>query len=482
MQLFNLLDPVIPFLGETYDVALNGLGRLIRSLINGVGIVGVGIILFSVILKLVVLPFDIYQRVTMRKQNIKMKENQDRLEKLQKQYANDKEMYNQKMMELYRESGISMFSSCLPMIISMVVFFVAINAFNAFSYYSNLQSYNKMVASYNGYLSEYTTNVDEATAEQIEIVLGDDGKPALVRVYNDAENVFVYCEVPYAEAVTTDKVAYVKGVSDKDRTYKIDVQKVYLNETLNEIIENLMNNYNTLNPDAPYTKEDACRKYFESNAQKRVKEVYDSEIQHETSFLWIKNIWKTDASYEHPVSSYSKFKKGISSAKIEVPGKNVKFGKISNYTNAYTKDNYNVVTAELTTEKSEPNGYFILIALSIGTVLLQQFVSMRSQKEQNKYSSVDGQGAANQKMMLVMMTVMFGIFAFMYSSSFSIYMIMSNVLSLLMTLIINKVVDGVFEKREAAALQSKYDKRFPNRRQEVEPKKNKEKKPTDKRR
>ena len=470
MQLFSLLDPVIPFLGETYDVALNGLGKLIKGLIDGIGIVGVGIILFSIILKLVVLPFDIYQRVTMRKQNIKMKENQARLEKLQKQYANDKAMYNQKMMELYKESGISMFSSCLPMIISMVVFIVAINAFNAFSYYSNLQSYNKMVESYNGYLSSYTTNVDEATAEQVEIVKDASGNPSFVRVYNNAENVFIYCEIPYAEKAAEDTVAYVKGVKDKQKTYKIDVEKVYLNATFNADIEALMNAYNAKHPDAPYTKEDACREYFESNAQKQVAKVYRAEIKDETGFLWIKNIWKTDASYEHPVSSYKKFKDGISSGKIEVPGKNVKFGKINNYTNAYTKDNYNVVTAELKEEKNEPNGYFILIALSIGTILLQQFISMRSQKEQNKFSSVDGQGAANQKMMLIVMTVMFGIFSFMYSSAFSIYMIMSNVLSLIMTLVINKIVDVVFEKREAAALQAKYDKRFPNRRQSTEDK------------
>ena len=83
MNFLNLLasDPVIPFLGRTYDISLNWLGHLIRVLIEGIGVVGIGIIVFSVILRLVVLPFDIYQRVTMRKQNIKMKENKDKMEK-----------------------------------------------------------------------------------------------------------------------------------------------------------------------------------------------------------------------------------------------------------------------------------------------------------------------------------------------------------------------------------------------------------------
>ena len=128
----------IAVFGGTYDVYLDWVGQIIKFLITSVGSVGVGIILFSLVLKIVVLPFDIYQRISMRKQNIKMKENQERMEKLQKQYANNKELYNQKVMEMYKESGISMFSSCLPMILSMVIFFVAIGAFNAYSQYSNI--------------------------------------------------------------------------------------------------------------------------------------------------------------------------------------------------------------------------------------------------------------------------------------------------------------------------------------------------------
>ena len=105
MELFNLLERALPEIGQTFNVSLNWIGELIRLLINGIGIVGVGIILFSLILKLIVLPCDIYQRVAMRKQNIKMEEQKERMEKLQKQYANDQEMYNQKVMEMYKENA-----------------------------------------------------------------------------------------------------------------------------------------------------------------------------------------------------------------------------------------------------------------------------------------------------------------------------------------------------------------------------------------
>ena len=161
MGIFNLLasDPVITFLGQTYNVSLNGIGKLINALISGIGIVGVGIIVFSLILKCIVLPFDVYQRISMRKQNIKMKENKEKLEKLQKQYANDKKMYSQKMMELQKEQGFSMLSSCLPMIISLIIFFVAIGAFNDYSAYANLQNYNLLVKAYNDALTPYCAEI-----------------------------------------------------------------------------------------------------------------------------------------------------------------------------------------------------------------------------------------------------------------------------------------------------------------------------------
>ena len=180
-------------------------------------------------------------------------------------------------------------------------------------------------------------------------------------------------------------------------------------------------------------------------------------MQPHTSFIWIKNIWTTDASYKHPVLNYSEFKQEASREKFKVNGEKVKYSNIASYTNAYGEDEYNLVTAKLETQKKAANGYFILIALSIGTILLQQFVAQRSQKAQNKYSSVDGQAASQQKMTMIIMTGMFAIFSFMYSSAFSIYMITSNVFSLLSTLIINKLVDVKMAKKEAAKEAKRYE-------------------------
>ena len=460
MELFNLLEKSIVIFGQHYDVSLNWIGQLIKWLIGGVGIVGVGIILFSLVLKLIVLPFDIYQRIAMRKQNIKMKEQQERMEKLQKQYANDKEKYNQKLMEMYKENGISMFSSCLPMIISMIIFIVAINAFNAYAQYSTIQNYNILVDSYTKKIESYCPDIveeniqfeiKEGTLESV-LVKDADGKNS------KEENTYFYYKAiigeTYDEALHT-KANMVQHVIDSKYELNpiIDTELVKKDAALMEKINALITD--TVN------EEQAMHDYFVSQAQEAVVTAYTTEVftEKNTKFLWVKNIWATDAAYKHPVLSYEEFEASAQRESFDVGGQKVSFGDIHSYTQVYGVDVYNVITAKLEPQKNEANGYFILIALSIGTILLQQFVSMRSQKEQQKYSTVDGQGASQQKMTLVIMTVMFAIFSFMYSSAFSIYMITGNLFSLLSTLIINKLVDKHMEKAEAVKTSAKLDNR-----------------------
>ena len=448
MQLFNLLEVTIPFFGDTFNVSLNWIGNLIRILISGVGSVGIGVILFSLILKLIVLPFDVYQRIGMRKQNQVMKENQVQMEKLQKQYANNKELYNQKVMELYKKSGFSMCSSCLPMILSLVIFIVAINAFNAFAQYSNVQNYNAMVKAYQGELKKYTATISEENLSLSENYF----------IVND-DNAYIYYKVAApenaAEMTYEQKAAYVESVKTKDIAYCVNVEKVKSNTEMWGAISATITEETT--------EDQAITSYFVGLGQKAVKAAYDDGVDGEkaikknTKFLWIKNVWAVDASYKHPVLKYSDFKAEAKQEKFKVDGSKIKYSKMVEHTEAYTEEAYDIITAELGTAKKAPNGYFVLIVLSIGTILLQQFVSMRSQKEQQKLSTVDGQGASQQKIMMVVMTGMFAIFSFMYSSAFSIYMITSNIFSLASTLVINKAVDAVAKKKEEKATAVKMD-------------------------
>ena len=73
-----------------------------------------------------------------------MEKMRPQLEKLQKQYANDKQAYNAKMMELYRKNGYSMLGPCLPMIVTLVIFIFVMSAFSSYSGYMNLHTYEQM--------------------------------------------------------------------------------------------------------------------------------------------------------------------------------------------------------------------------------------------------------------------------------------------------------------------------------------------------
>ena len=97
----------------------NFLVVIINWLINLTSSIAVGVILFTLILKLITLPFDFFSRVSMRKNSIKMEEMREDLEKLQKQYANDKNLYQQKMMALYKKNGYSAFGSCWLFLFSL---------------------------------------------------------------------------------------------------------------------------------------------------------------------------------------------------------------------------------------------------------------------------------------------------------------------------------------------------------------------------
>ena len=160
MNLFGILAKVATFALTDYDFNLNFIGDYIGWLIKITGSVGFGIILFTLTLRLIVLPFDIFSKIKTKKNAAKMEEMRPELEKLQKQYANDKNLYNQKMLALQKKNGYSPLSGCLPMILSLVIFIIAINAFRTYSAVSMANEYNDIISHYNSAVEDLTLNGD----------------------------------------------------------------------------------------------------------------------------------------------------------------------------------------------------------------------------------------------------------------------------------------------------------------------------------
>ena len=82
-----------------------------------VGNYGWSVVVFTLLIRMVMLPFDIKSKKSMRAMN----KIQPKVALLQKKYANDKDKLNLKLNELYRKEHVSPMASCLPMLITLPI-------------------------------------------------------------------------------------------------------------------------------------------------------------------------------------------------------------------------------------------------------------------------------------------------------------------------------------------------------------------------
>ncbi len=406
MNIFNLLTYTFidVFDGQLSNVPLSGVNSLVAKIIEYFsfgGSIAVGILLFSLLLKIIPLPLDIYSRASSKKSALKMEKMRPELEKLQKQYANNSQLYQQKVMALYKKEGYSQFAACLPTLLTLIFFIVVINAFTQYSTYTKIETFNQMAIAYSDSVrnNEYVEKLN-------------------------------YDEVEYKEVIEGVEVTKVKIEFNENGTktgYFFDDSQGEYNELV--IIP---------------AQDAAADKYFEVNK--------------DAKFLWVENIWIQDLpwkkafiSKEDYINSTFMYTKGCSSQEIKTGIKNEAV--------------YDIImgSSKLNEEKNKPNGYLILVVLSIGTMLLSQLIMTKSQKAQMELQTVDGmngQAAQTTKMMTWMMPIMFGVFSFMYTASFSLYLIVSTVFSTFSTLVINKIVEKSFEKKLIKEEEEKYNKRY----------------------
>lgn len=436
MNISDLLSVIVPFMGDLGSISAKyqWILNVITWFINLVADVGVGIMLFTLALKLITLPLDIFSRASMKKNALKMEMMRGDLEKLQKQYANNKQLYQQKMMALYKKNGYSAFSACLPTIVTLVFFFIVIGAFNSYSKQTDFQVFKDMGSAYDARLTQtienngnsvvYSEN-DECYLINLDFVLNEKG----YRNYFDViENMSATDENRYIlkSNLTPEEVEFVKtylDIKDENFTLNDDNRKANSVNFVKKVAEK-------------YEEE-----YILKDARKAAAETYEKNRSKSVVFPWVKNLWVVDSPFKPAIPTYTDLSTTL-------------YGKSGNP--AFTEEKYNELTADLGKYKQtgfgKGNGLYILVALSILTMLASTLIMNKTQKTQMELSTVDGangQAAMQQKMMTWMMPVMFGIFAFIYSAGFSIYMVTSSVLSTAFTLLINFCVEKSFKNKLA---------------------------------
>lgn len=542
MFLTNLLTAVtsiVPSIGEIANISVRyeWICKIIAAIIGFAKDVGLGIILFTIILKLITLAPDVWSRVSMKKNALKMEAMKEDLEKLQKQYAKNKDLYQQKMMALYKKNGYSAFSACLPTIITLVFFFIVIGAFNSYSQVSERDIFDGMRVAYNQSIENVAAE-ENSSVKKVETT--DDKGNVHVAYYLDYGNIFAKkgisgCFVVVGDDYAADRTkaadliaVYGKDIEKiirADGTFNPDYfefKKIIDNEVQSGLIKraeaaglkdalitagaisekegvyyimdetlfwetcpDLTAKYRVLkDKEKPEDKDETDyaaiienadfateKASFEAKAEaklteelfkiiesKEIEEVregarkaaaewYEGDGNNARSviFPWVKNIWAADCSWT-----------------TALPASNDELSKKINVTISET--DYEELTYNLGRYKEKGfkngNGWFILVALSILSMAGSTIIMNKTQKTQMQLSSVDGDNstaASTQKMMTWMMPIMFGIFSFIYSAAFSIYMVTNSLLSTGSTLLINLIVEKSFKKKIEKAEQEKME-------------------------
>ncbi|MDE7406169.1 MAG: YidC/Oxa1 family membrane protein insertase [Clostridiales bacterium] len=344
------------------------------------------IVVFTVLLKLVLSPLDFFQRYKMHKNQKITERLKPTMEKIQKQYGHDKQAFSQKQMELNRKEGYSYFSSCLPMIVTLVVFITLWISMQTIAEYMTFK--------------EYTTMYDEYRYVRCQIYDPDEEHNDLTEDQRKQYN-------SLAVQIGQD-VVYQMYYYGLDESYT----------------QKLMDNaeYKAVLPTGFKVLRDG----------KSIKKV-------QASFLWVKNIWAPDVPWgDQAILSWDAFYKGVDDYKSASTSKI----KTAEHAKAFNKTMYNEVMGKLLRDKtqSRTNGYLILPILVVVLSLGSQILSMFQQKRAGQVNAKGGM-ATSMKVMMVIMPIMMAVFAIQYASIFAIYMVMNSAT----TLFFNALFSGIIK-------------------------------------
>ncbi len=463
----------------------NGLWQwFILNVFGFIGDYGWRIVLLVVFLKLILSPLDFYQRYKMRKNQSITEALKPQLEKLEKQYGEDKRTLQQKQMELNRKAGFSYMSACIPLIITLVLFITFFTGFRSVSAYMEFKQYVEMHESYVNAYNEtgfdygvrknakgerykltYDANKDYSEIDEwlSGIFLSDDPAAELKNSVDDVIN-DEFNNVGLADYATI-LMRYKEEIVDSGKTYK-DFLIQYQGET-DPVKED--------DPQDVKEQKMALNDYLCSMSILMQAKAQDGTVEafkeNRTPFLWVKSIWVADVPWAKALPEWNTFKTTMNSYGYLADNIN------NNPSNVYKHDDnsedykyyslidqstYEIVTSKVRKESDlyNTNGYLILVVLVLGLSILSQVISNMQQKKSGQAAQGDGMGM--MKVMLWIMPIMLGVFALTSSSAFTLYMVVNSVMSLVINLITSLIVNAIFGKKKGDSMVVKHGRVDPN--------------------
>lgn len=448
---------------------------IIDAFESGVGSYLLAIVLITLILRVALSPFDVVNKKISKKQAAAQAKLKPELEKLQQKYGNDKALLNQKTSELYKKSGMSVGGSCLFMLVFMavnlLVFFSLFSALNTIADYKINQQYLSMREGYTNVLNIVDAYGKDSSFVSYTNLLGDYENLTISKELVGEENYIVAYDQDGNEIYKTKQTTNFENYEQTTKTLsgtitdnmvsynegsqysvvkvvegEVETQYYILTEKINKVedvytlseesylynyytsdqeIVRLINKYVTKKSEEDTTyigdqeiaTDVTLSKAVQALGLKEVKEIYKA-VQKENSFLWIGSIWVADAPFKNSVLTFDQYRNEI--GKKNVSGEEATI--------------YNSFMVDLRETEGRSNGYFILAIISIGVSFLASWLGQLSTKKK------DIPNPKSNKIMLIVMPLIMGIFAVFYNAVFAIYLIVSQSIAAAITPLSNFIV------------------------------------------
>ena len=431
---------------------------------------GLRVIVFTIALKIILSPLDIYQRIRQRKNQQIIEGLKPETEKLEKQFGSNPRMLQAKKNELNKKNGVKMAAGCIPMFVTMIIsIWVLMGGLNPISQYQNMIQYLHLYDAF--VLAERQAIVDEA-----KIIVQEDGYSAAFTFYD-------------VNGYELD----IDNLTDSNGNSR--VFRAVLRPTSYFVVENsdLTDEQNLDAARARRNQIDArIRRISTYAAQRAVYTRYFHGYYNEygvfvnnpaqDSFLWVRNIWVSDVFWDVPIRDSAAFVGAIGrfSDPAELglePPEGMTQAEFNDWFRDEVIGSYDRVMGYLMAHPDNSrNGLLILPILSIIVMIGSQILMRKLQKKsgQGGMPGMGGMGGmggmmgggGGGKIMQYAMPVIFGLFSLGFTAAFALYMVVNSMVTIVITLASMGIMK-LLDKRKAKEVISddgvvRYGRKDPN--------------------
>lgn len=350
------------------------------------------IILFTILIKFVLTPLDFGVKYTTKKQTLIQKKCAPQIAKLQKKYGADTNTIKVQTNSLYKREGMNMGVGCIitlvNMVLTMVIFFTLYSSLRKVSAYEAINQYEQIETS-------YTANFYQGLVDYS----ADDDIDSQEKAISLSDQYFEY------KSFVTSASEEEQQKPENDFETKKDFVEEY-DEMFNDVTH-----------------------FAITKAQGTWNEIKET-------WLWIDNIWVADS----PTSPFPNY------ASLKTLANNGGYGDY--VSKNIDETTYNLIASNIT-GKNDKNGYYILAILAGVVTFLSQFVMELSNNLKNKKanklakSAEASTGGMSMKIMKIIMPIIMIVFVLTTSSAFGIYILASNLASILFGTIISLIIDRI---------------------------------------